>query len=242
MVLFFVFFPLPRVNVDSVQSEANALLKRLKETKTKVSNSTEEVKGQYCKVLEVSDKTPTVMSSDAVVFVAVIEILHILILLLLQENLEACQALCQRLATMEKKRSELALYLCEDANQLSLEELFGTIKTFRGLFVKALKVWCNIPSLHSLIDACSPAGEREMVLFSLSLCCGRCSTFVPERLARQIAVYFVFLPRVSDILTFMLLGKQNPERAGGQGREEKEAACRRRIQEAERGEWQNKCV
>lgn len=41
------------MNLDSVQSEANALLKRLNETKTKVSNSTEEVKGQYCKVLEV---------------------------------------------------------------------------------------------------------------------------------------------------------------------------------------------
>lgn len=79
-----------------------------------------------------------------------------------------CQALCQRLGAMEKKRSELALYLCEDANQLSLEELFGTIKTFRGLFVKALKVWCNIPSLRSVIDACSPAGEREGT-FSLSL-------------------------------------------------------------------------
>lgn len=63
---------------------------------------------------------------------------------LLQENLEVCQALCQRLAAMEKKRSELAVYLCEDPNQLSLEELFETIKTFRGLFVKALKVWCNI--------------------------------------------------------------------------------------------------
>lgn len=64
--------------MDSVHSEANALLKRLNETKSKVSNSTEEVKGQYCKVLEVRAETPsTVTTSDAVVFVADVEILCI---------------------------------------------------------------------------------------------------------------------------------------------------------------------
>lgn len=63
--LFFFFFS-PRVNLDSVQSEANALLKRLNETKTKVSNSTEDMKGQYCKVLEVRDEAPqTIMSSES---------------------------------------------------------------------------------------------------------------------------------------------------------------------------------
>jgi hypothetical protein len=30
--------------------------------------------------------------------------------------------------------------LCEDSSQLSLEDLFGTIKTFRGLFIRAMKV------------------------------------------------------------------------------------------------------
>lgn len=61
-------------------------------------------------------------------------------IVLLQESREACQALNERFACIDKKRSELAVYLCEDANKLSLEELFGTIRTFRELFIKALKV------------------------------------------------------------------------------------------------------
>nr|XP_020470190.1 inverted formin-2 isoform X2 [Monopterus albus] len=95
------------VKLDSVQSEASSLLKRLNETARKVSNSVDEVKEQYAKALE--------------------------------EGQEACRVLNERFTEIEKKRSELAVYLCEDANQLSLEELFGTIRTFRELFIKSLK-------------------------------------------------------------------------------------------------------
>lgn len=41
----------------------------------------------------------------------------------------------------ERKKLELADYLCEDAQQLSLEDTFNTMKTFRDLFTRALKVW-----------------------------------------------------------------------------------------------------
>lgn len=95
------------VNLDSVHSEASALLKRLTETSRKVSNSSDEVKEQYVHVLE--------------------------------ENLEACRSLTQKFTEMEKKKSELAVYLCEDASKLLLEDLFGTIRTFRELFIRALK-------------------------------------------------------------------------------------------------------
>lgn len=95
------------VNLESVQNEANGLLKRLNDTAKKVSNSAEEVKQQYTSILE--------------------------------ENLEVCHTLSKRLSELEAKKGELAVYLCEDANQLSLEELFGTIRTFRELFIRALK-------------------------------------------------------------------------------------------------------
>lgn len=42
-----------RINLDSIQAEASALLNRLKEASKKVSNSVDDVKQQYAEVFEV---------------------------------------------------------------------------------------------------------------------------------------------------------------------------------------------
>ncbi|KAL2082736.1 hypothetical protein ACEWY4_022554 [Coilia grayii] len=53
--------------------------------------------------------------------------------------LDHCRDLEERLASIEKKKEDLAVYFCEDVSRFSLEELFGTLKMFRGLFLKAIK-------------------------------------------------------------------------------------------------------
>ncbi|KAM6070156.1 inverted formin-2-like isoform 2-T2 [Theristicus caerulescens] len=57
-----------------------------------------------------------------------------------QGSLDASKDLQKELATIEKKKEELADYLCEDRKKLSLEDVFSTMKTFRELFLKALQV------------------------------------------------------------------------------------------------------
>ncbi|NXG40761.1 INF2 protein, partial [Psilopogon haemacephalus] len=56
-----------------------------------------------------------------------------------QGSLEASKDLQKEFATIEKKKKELADYLCEDQQNLSLEDIFSTMKIFRELFLKALQ-------------------------------------------------------------------------------------------------------
>uniref|UniRef100_W5N4W1 Inverted formin 2 n=1 Tax=Lepisosteus oculatus TaxID=7918 RepID=W5N4W1_LEPOC len=95
------------INIESIQSEASSLSKRLKDAAKKIASSVEDMKEQFEKVT--------------------------------QQNLEECLKLEDRFVAIEKKKEELATYLCEDPSKLSLEELFNTLNTFQGLFVKALK-------------------------------------------------------------------------------------------------------
>ncbi|NXF33625.1 INF2 protein, partial [Nyctibius bracteatus] len=56
-----------------------------------------------------------------------------------QGSLDASRDLQKEFATIEKKKEELADYVCEDRKQFSLEDVFNTMKTFRELFLKALQ-------------------------------------------------------------------------------------------------------
>nr|XP_046229570.1 inverted formin-2-like isoform X3 [Scatophagus argus] len=95
------------LNLESIQSECNTLIKQLRNTERKVSCSSEDVKEQFLSPF--------------------------------QEGLRACEKLQQLLSSVEDKRTELFVYLCEDSSSFSIEELFNTIKTFRGLFIRAIK-------------------------------------------------------------------------------------------------------
>ncbi|KFP44878.1 Inverted formin-2, partial [Chlamydotis macqueenii] len=58
---------------------------------------------------------------------------------LIQDSIDASRKLEEEFETIERKREELANYLCEDPSKLSLEDIFSTMKTFRDLFIRALK-------------------------------------------------------------------------------------------------------
>ncbi|KAH0620324.1 hypothetical protein JD844_020602 [Phrynosoma platyrhinos] len=57
----------------------------------------------------------------------------------IQDSINANKKLEDEFEIIEAKKAELANYLCEDPNKLSLEDIFSTMKTFRDLFIKALK-------------------------------------------------------------------------------------------------------
>uniref|UniRef100_F6YG12 Inverted formin 2 n=2 Tax=Ornithorhynchus anatinus TaxID=9258 RepID=F6YG12_ORNAN len=58
---------------------------------------------------------------------------------LIRDSIAASRELEREFSAVEQKKVELADYLCEDSSQLSLEDTFTILKTFRDLFIKALK-------------------------------------------------------------------------------------------------------
>lgn len=66
-----------RVNLDSMQSETGLLLKQLNDAAKKVSNSVDEVKEQYSKILEVRHPKPK-LSTSCLHFFFIQQLDHIL--------------------------------------------------------------------------------------------------------------------------------------------------------------------
>ncbi|XP_073426434.1 inverted formin-2 isoform X3 [Dendrobates tinctorius] len=56
-----------------------------------------------------------------------------------QDSLDALKDLEKQLEDISQKKKKLSDYLCEELAKLSLEDTFGTMKTFRDLFLKARK-------------------------------------------------------------------------------------------------------
>ncbi|KAM4014597.1 inverted formin-2 isoform 2-T2 [Anomaloglossus baeobatrachus] len=57
----------------------------------------------------------------------------------IQDALDSLKDLEQQLEDISQKKKKLSDYLCEELAKLSLEDTFGTMKTFRDLFLKARK-------------------------------------------------------------------------------------------------------
>ncbi|KAM9645995.1 inverted formin-2-like [Trichechus inunguis] len=115
------------INLEIIRSEASANLKKLLETEQKVSASIAEVQEQYAQRLQGSWGCPLQGRHRAVTAPC------------LQASIVACRALDEVFEAIEQKKLELANYLCEDTQQLSLEDTLSTMKTFRDLFIRALK-------------------------------------------------------------------------------------------------------
>ncbi|XP_040415506.1 inverted formin-2-like isoform X4 [Cygnus olor] len=96
---------------DAMRAEASANLKKLLEIEKRLFLSTEDLKIQHAKSVQVC-----------------------------KSSISASKDLQEEFASIEKKKEELADYLCEDRKKLSLEDVFNTMKTFRELFLKALQL------------------------------------------------------------------------------------------------------
>ncbi|XP_066045029.1 inverted formin-2-like isoform X3 [Chamaea fasciata] len=98
------------IRIDVMQAEAGANLKKLLEIEKRLFLSTDDLKIQHGKSVQVGNG-----------------------------SLSASKDLQKEFATIEKKKEELADYLCEDRKKLSLEDVFSTMKTFREIFLKTLQ-------------------------------------------------------------------------------------------------------
>ncbi|XP_035407121.1 inverted formin-2-like isoform X2 [Cygnus atratus] len=122
---------------DAMRAEASANLKKLLEIEKRLFLSTEDLKIQHAKSVQVC-----------------------------KSSISASKDLQEEFASIEKKKEELADYLCEDRKKLSLEDVFNTMKTFRELFLKALQLGYQNPGSGVNESNCLSARslQQEMIM------------------------------------------------------------------------------
>ncbi|MBZ3888632.1 Inverted formin-2 [Sciurus carolinensis] len=154
------------INLEVIRSEASTNLKKLLETERKVSTSVAEVQEQYTQRLQASgsgrlslwaeqgpgaregaprspglcsaQRGPSLSPGPSLLLGPAWES-RVVTEPMPQASITASRDLDEVFEAIEQKKLELADYLCEDPQQLSLEDTFSTMKTFRDLFIRALK-------------------------------------------------------------------------------------------------------
>lgn len=119
-------------------------------------------------------------------------------------NLRAFEQLQQLLSSLEDKKTDLSGYLCEDNSSFSIDELFSTIKTFRGLFLRAIKVSSQS---ESSVSSKFYDSLLEYLFMLLQL---------------YIKLLYVYMSKVMT-LSLMLIGPSGEREHSAAGAEEEEA-------------------
>lgn len=164
-----------RLSLESIQTENNALIKKIKNYERKVLSSCEEVKEQYLSTIQVLQNTRSLCWR---------RLLHLFLcstvwcpVLCFQNSLKESERLQELLSVVEEKKSNLSIYLGEDSSSFSTEELFNTIKTFRGLFIRALKVSWGAANTNEKITVSKHGGQQIIGTVVLDVFCQQAATF-----------------------------------------------------------------
>lgn len=135
-----------RLNLEAIQSESVSLIKQLKNSERRVLSSSEDVKEQYLTPIQVLQSRLRPPLEDlftrffgfSSLFMSTCCVLSSVVCF--QGSLREFEQLQHLLSSLEEKKTSLSIYLCEDSSSFSTDELFTTIKTFRRLFLRAIKV------------------------------------------------------------------------------------------------------
>ncbi|XP_078089243.1 inverted formin-2-like [Mustelus asterias] len=116
------------IKLDSIHSEVSSLAQRLKRTSDDIESKIEE-----------QDSKGTDPSAHQACAESPADDVKSQFITPIQEGLAVSEELKDLLKATECKKKQVAEYFCESQSKFALDEFFIIIKTFRGLFIQALK-------------------------------------------------------------------------------------------------------